>query len=456
MLPHTPITLEAARKEPLVLELHKEGYETTRYELYPRLHKGVLFADAMLLGIPYIVDGGSSSMYSMPAKEANFRLYRTFPKDRQLLELPVALLECEIPKATVVGRAGVSKLTLSSFELYDLSRPRQGTVSILRGLANSFVDANLAQAGTARGDDDVARAKMVLRPLVKHVEMNLNKPKGWVDGVTHLDVDWRFYSGVVKDSLLFTVNTVTDRYFSNVRSSEVMGLALQDAARCMLDEEELYERLAEVRFKGLDLSKGENVILTQPVPIKFEDRRSMFPALVKAVVTVEMKDGHGSGFMITNDGYLMTNAHVVGKEAVATVRFEQGFSLEGQVVKVNRDSDLALIKVPGEDLPALTLGDDTELMLGEELFAIGTPLDERLGQSISRGIMSGRREIDGRRYLQTDVSIKPGNSGGPLIDENGRVVGVATMKISATGVEGIGFGVPITTAMEMLNITFKP
>lgn len=73
---------------------------------------------------------------------------------------------------------------------------------------------------------------------------------------------------------------------------------------------------------------------------------------------------------------------------------------------------------------------------------------------MSRGILSGKREFEGRHYLQTDVSINPGNSGGPLIDETGRVVGVATMKLSGKGLEGLGFGVPISAAIEMLNIQF--
>jgi serine protease Do len=124
------------------------------------------------------------------------------------------------------------------------------------------------------------------------------------------------------------------------------------------------------------------------------------------------------------------------------------------VIKVNRDFDVALVKVAGNDLPALSIGDDTALQLGEELYAIGTPLDKELGQTVTRGIMSGRREFEGRSFLQTDVSINAGNSGGPLIDEAGKVVGVATLKIAETGVQGIGFGVPVGKALEMLNIGF--
>jgi len=102
----------------------------------------------------------------------------------------------------------------------------------------------------------------------------------------------------------------------------------------------------------------------------------------------------------------------------------------------------------------MALGDDAQLLIGEELFAIGTPLDEQLGQSVTRGIMSGRREFQGRSFLQTDVSINPGNSGGPIVDENGKVVGVATLKIAEEGVQGIGFAVPASKIVEMLNLHF--
>jgi serine protease Do len=199
-------------------------------------------------------------------------------------------------------------------------------------------------------------------------------------------------------------------------------------------------------------SARAEVALTTPKPIAYNSRREMMAALVTAVATVQARDGHGSGFLISNDGYMFTNAHVVGGEALVKVRFSPGFTLDAQVLKVNKDFDLALLKVNASDLPALTLGDEKAMMLGEELHAIGTPVDAALGQSVTRGILSGMREIEGRTFIQTDVSINPGNSGGPLIDADGRVVGITTMKISGKGYEGLGFAVPISVALDMLNI----
>lgn len=147
---------------------------------------------------------------------------------------------------------------------------------------------------------------------------------------------------------------------------------------------------------------------------------------------------------------------MVETDAEVKVRFAQGFTLQATVLKANGDHDLALLKAEVTDVPALTTGDDGALLIGEELFAIGTPLDKEFGQSVSRGILSGKRTIEGRELLQTDVSINPGNSGGPLVDMNGLVVGVATAKIAGHGLEGLGFGIPIHTALEMLNIRLVP
>lgn len=452
----TPYTYAYDRSDggPVALELRREGYAPVAMELRPKRKDLILFADAMLLGIPYIADANSNALYTFPGGTLKVNQYKAIPSGRQLLDLPVTVLESSVPAKGVAGRSGSRKLDLDSKELADLRYPQTATASILRGMADTYVDARSIRPSTPKGDEEARRAKVVLRPLLKGLDLQLEEKRHKAYGTAQLDIEWRFFSGIDKDSLLFSVPKQTTWPVYGASPRNVLADALQDAARQLMDEEGLYERISALRAAGLVRSKGEQITLRSPAPPSFPDRRSMIPTLVKGVVTVEVKDGHGSGFLITTDGYIMTNAHVVGTSATAKIRFEQGFTLEGQVVKVNPDFDVALIKVAGNDLPALSMGDDEALQLGEELFAIGTPLDEQLGQSVTRGIMSGKREIEGRKFIQTDVSINPGNSGGPLIDAEGKVVGVATMKIKAEGVQGIGFGVPISTALSMLNIEF--
>src|SRR5690606_24910849 len=271
------------------------------------------------------------------------------------------------------------------------------------------------------------RSKMYLRPKIAAIEADLTGKENDASGKVRMAVEWNFMSSVVKDSLLFSERTDMTTMISGARSSEILSDVVRHSARRLLENEELHARIEKAYGEGLKLSKGDVVQLTKPGPIAFDGRKEMISALVKAVVTIQTEDGHGSGFLITNDGHMITNAHVVKGERKVKVKFEQGFTLDGEVIKTNEDYDLALVKVEASDLPALTIGDDKALLLGEELFAIGTPLDQALGQSVSRGILSGHRDLEGFRFLQTDVSINPGNSGGPLIDENGHVVGVATL-----------------------------
>lgn len=447
-------TYESGDGREIQLELRKEGHEPANLLLKLDRSNAVLFADALLLGLPYIVDSQSRALYSFRASSVTANLYKSIPAGRQRLDLPVADLQHGLSPKQGLGAIGGRTITMESKELNSLRYPQGGTMAVVKGMSGTWADARHVRPGTPKGDEEARRAKVLLRPFLKTLEIGAKEKKGTLEGTATAVVEWRFQNGLAADESLFTISRTTSITLNGMHPRDMLDEVLRDAGRQLMDEPGLYERLASARAEGLLLSKGDVVLLSPPPAVNYTDRRTMFPALVKSVVTVEMKNGHGSGFLITTDGYLLTNAHVVQDEATAKVRFEQGFSLEATVVKVNRDFDLALLKVPGNDLPALGLGDDAALVLGEELFAIGTPLDEKLGQSVSRGVMSGRREIDGRKYLQTDVGINPGNSGGPLIDEHGKVVGIATMKARAVGVEGIGFGVPISTALDMLNIEF--
>jgi serine protease Do len=110
------------------------------------------------------------------------------------------------------------------------------------------------------------------------------------------------------------------------------------------------------------------------------------------------------------------------------------------------------LKPAGSGFPFLPLMVEGPPAIGSRLYAIGTPWGEELAFSVTQGVVSGLRDIDGPSYLQTDASLNKGNSGGPLLSEEGKVVAVVTRKIVGLGAEGLAFGVPITTAVRSLNI----
>ena len=166
-----------------------------------------------------------------------------------------------------------------------------------------------------------------------------------------------------------------------------------------------------------------------------------------AVVQLETSDGLGSGVIFDKEGYILTAAHVVAGAFNVEVRFSDGRRETGFVVGAHRETDVAVVKVEGlPDLPVAELALGAELRVGQLAVALGSPFG--LEQSVTSGIVSGvDRVIDGVLMVQTDAAINPGNSGGPLVDADGRVIGINTQIFSTTGVNsGVGFAVGIDLA----------
>lgn len=451
----TPYTLDYTLDDghQLTIEMRKTGYQSSSISVRPAVNKGILFADAMLLNIPYIADSKDPGLYSLPIGDHTMTLYKEHAPDATKYLVPVT--EVEVHAAEKLGTLNKSTIRGGRDGAFrSLTYPENFTTEVVNGMKETWMDGKSVRKGTTKGDEVIQRAKLYLRPDIKRISATLSGSKSRCYGPVELEVAWQFMPHVAGTEPLFVRTTTTTWFASNSTADNALSEAIRHAARMLTESPGLPEQIAAVYGSGLQQSKGEPLFLAKPTSITFASRKEMISALVQGVVTVETDNGHGSGFAITNDGYLMTNSHVIGDAGLVKVKFHKGFTLDAQVVKVNKDFDLALLKVQASDVAAMAIGDDKALLLGEELYAIGTPLGLELGQSVSRGIMSGRREIEGRQYLQTDVSINPGNSGGPLIDEKGEVVGVATLKISGEGLEGLGFGVPISVALEMLNVSF--
>jgi len=184
-------------------------------------------------------------------------------------------------------------------------------------------------------------------------------------------------------------------------------------------------------------------------------RNPLPKGLEKALgATVLIKNGNsiGSGFFVSPDGYLLTAAHVVASASEVDIRTHGGDEMAATVVRRNRVQDVALLKVDAGSPGCLPMGGPGQV--GEEIYGIGAPASEELAFSVSKGVVSGLRAFEGNQYLQTDTSLNPGNSGGPLIDMEGRAVALVSWKLSIPGFEGIAFGVPVGTALSTLAVRF--
>ncbi len=169
----------------------------------------------------------------------------------------------------------------------------------------------------------------------------------------------------------------------------------------------------------------------------------------------------GTGFVITADGYIMTNYHVIESAQKngnkINVLFKDKSSYEAKIVGFDQDNDVAVLKIEASDLSPAAIGDSDKIAVGDNVFAIGNPLGE-LDFSMTSGRVSALdRSITTDRssaainMFQFDAAINSGNSGGPVYNENGEVIGIATAKVGSSGVEGLGFAIPINDAADIAN-----
>ena len=170
----------------------------------------------------------------------------------------------------------------------------------------------------------------------------------------------------------------------------------------------------------------------------------------------QVKTSLGSGVILSSDGYILTNQHVVGDNSLrVTTELYDGRKFIAQLIGIDKGTDLAVLKIQDDEVlfPSIEIEDSDQLNIGDIVLAIGNPYG--LGQSVSMGIVSATgREFDNpySNYIQTDASINRGNSGGALIDSRGRLIGINTLiRSSSGGSEGIGLAIPSTNALEIIS-----
>lgn len=178
---------------------------------------------------------------------------------------------------------------------------------------------------------------------------------------------------------------------------------------------------------------------------------SAWQVLMEGVVTIQTSTGSGSGFFVTSRGDIVTNAHVVEGAGKITIRTQEGETFLAKVVEISIKYDLALLHVSFEPSIVLSLDDSGSPDLGIDVYAMGAP--SGLQGTVTKGIVSGLRSLDGVSYVQIDAPINPGNSGGPVVTGKGKVIGVATWKTLAT--EGIGFAVSSSEVLKVFGDSIR-
>jgi S1-C subfamily serine protease len=196
--------------------------------------------------------------------------------------------------------------------------------------------------------------------------------------------------------------------------------------------------------------------LNGPPPLSYSNRNngpSTISDSVGGVIAIFTDGGAmGSGFLIGAEGLLLTNHHVVGTSKYVKIRWPDGIETLGEVLRSDKKRDIALVKTDPRGRTPLKLS-MTPPLPGEDVYAIGSPLDEKYQSTVSKGVVSANRVFDGLSYIQSDVAVNHGNSGGPLLDKNANVVGVTDLGEARNEVPvGINLFIPLRDALEFLAL----
>lgn len=181
---------------------------------------------------------------------------------------------------------------------------------------------------------------------------------------------------------------------------------------------------------------------------------------ISSVVGIQSKRDKGdlkaSGIIFRQDGYIITNSHNVDGAEEVYILFDNGQKKKVLEIKQDKERDLAILRVEGKNLPTATLGDSSKIEVGQVAIAIGNPLGEELSGTVTAGVISAlnrQLDIDGKRMnlIQTDAAMNTGNSGGPLLNKKGEVIGINTFHIPSNKAMGIGFAIPSNEISDIVK-----
>lgn len=313
-------------------------------------------------------------------------------------------------------------------------------------------------------DRSATGAELMIAGKVDSLKANLCYPMAGIGnfssskGSAFMQVNWQVYSTLHRKVIYqaTTEGSSDHKDSTDGAAADLILGAFAVAVRNLLADEGFNKVVLKDTIKNPTKPIGGKVYVKH-APVKTNKKSDALLKAQMASVTVRSSTGgHGSGFFISKDGYLLTNEHVVGEAKRVKLRLYDGSEITADVLKKDTVRDIALLKSLG--YKGHYLGVNKKISaIGAEVYAIGTPLDERNTHSVTKGIISSYRNHDGLNFIQSDVEIHPGNSGGPLINDRGQVIGIASKGLMATssgtraGI-GLNFFIPIREAIRRMNI----
>lgn len=371
-----------------------------------------------------------------------------------LLRVLLVLVGCSLPRtAAAAPKAGSKAIGFSNLVFRLAGRDEVGIadqdfrVHILEYLRGRGVNAVGAE-NLVFGSDLGSSADLMLGGTVLELECqsaNYGTVSCW------MGVEWQVLD-IARDAVIYKVTTRARVLDFPKEPSATLGKRL-----VVTNLDSLSQRVAFRALFDADLQTKPTQGYARATLGACKVPQRTMPAaseqVLDSTVVVQTSNGFGSGFVLAQDGYVVTAAHVV-PESSATIKLRDGREFPGTVIRVDRRIDIALLRLAlpeGTTLSCLPVR-TAPVAVGADVYAVGAPTSRDLSFSLARGIVSGVRLLNGLQYLQTDAAINSGNSGGPLVTTNGEAAAIVSFKLVGAAVEGLAFGVPLGAGLNALGV----
>ncbi|THD58854.1 trypsin-like peptidase domain-containing protein [Phenylobacterium sp.] len=303
-------------------------------------------------------------------------------------------------------------------------------------------------------DQEASLTDLQVGALFKSADVDICKTTFHLTQTVRVEIEWQVYSTLRREVVATLVTHEGAQKIRNATDSQEGRTVYQEAFAANVRSLLSNETFRKIVTGPAEAAPSAVVAAAAKTPIVLSGattRPTSIPDAVGSVVTIFAGSAFGSGVLVSSDGYLLTNHHVVGEMPEVRIRWSDGFETTGRVVRSDKRRDVALVKTEPRGRTALALN-RTVPPAGTPVYAVGAPLDPHLQSTVTRGIVSAQRIVDGFSFIQSDTPVTHGNSGGPLLDEHGAVIGLTDWGVPAEKGSSLNFFIPIGDALDFLAL----
>ena len=421
-----------------------------------------LLAPLFVISILVLLQGCTAA----PVQKVIIKIPKQLTSEHKVRPVAIQKVIAKIPRGTVIGSiegglACILQKPYSDIQWQSGGQVNFTTEELVDIFREELESAGWPVVGTTDNmfESDISEAELLIGAKIEQLQANVCYPMaGFGDyrngtGEMFMKVEWQLYSPRTKKVIgsIRTEGGTEIKSKTSMINQDLIANSFSIAARNLLADEKFFE-LVKKSDRAKVVAAGNKIILKNPTPNDIFTT-SLLSDSKKSVVSIRTASSHGTGFSVGDGTKILTNAHVVGHAKNITVVTSDGMTFEAKVIRVNKERDIALIDLGSITLLPLPIS-NIPPKVGSELYAIGSPFKEEFSGTLTRGIHSGSRTFEDLTWIQSDVSVNPGNSGGPLLDEKANVVGITTLGLGGAG-SGLNLFVPIEDGLKFLSIEMR-